>query len=411
MPRRPHRPRLQPRPAARGYGLTEPERRCTLACMNLARASLFAFSLTPLLLSSSCGGEGEGGGGTGGQAGHGGSTTSSATGGTGGTGSSGGSGTGGSGTGGSNTGGKGGGSTGTPCDPSCTGARMCDDGGDCVCAPGWVFDGADCVAETITDPLSRTKAEVCARYAEAVKAPALDWVAGGGGCDPGTVPFEAQVATLRYLDFYRWMVGVGPVQVNPAVAAAEQQCALMLNDYFGHDPGPDVMCYTPEGAAACGASLIAQGYGLMGQVDGYALETGQNFIHHRNVLAVGRAGVWFGKNGASSDMHYGGAYPALPTDPKLVAHPGPGLQVMNKVPLNWWFVQKGTQSTPPLAARVFVKSTMEPKPMVQQHHYTDFSSFQTSGWTPQADVAYLVELVDDAQAVVSSFETTFIACP
>lgn len=368
--------------------------------MSPVRATILAASLAPLLLA--CGKDfpnplGEGGGGA---------STSTNTTGAGATGTTGTTGT-------HSTGGTGGGMTGEPCDPACTGTKMCDDAGMCVCAPGWAFDGADCVAEAVSDPTTRDKAEVCARFAEATVPPAKEWIPGtsGDACDPGTVPFEAQVATLRYLNFYRWMIGVGPVQVDPSVAAAEQECAVMLNYYFGHDPMPDVMCYTPEGAGACADSLIAGGYGLVGQVDGYALETGQNFIHHRNVLAVGRAGVWFGANAGSSDMHYGGAYPALPTDPKFVAHPGPGLQVMSKVPVGWWFVERGTESTPPLDARVFVKETMEEKPMTRQHHYADFSSFQTNGWTPEADVAYLVELVDDNMAVFGSFETTFVNCP
>jgi len=308
-------------------------------------------------------------------------------------------------------GGSGGGDTGKPCSPTCTGTSLCDDSLACLCAPGWTFDGASCVAEPISDPMTRTKEEVCGRLASATEQPAMQWNAGAGGCDPGTVPFDAQVAALRYLNFYRWMIGVGPVQVDTTVASAQQQCALMLNYYFGHDPSPDVMCYTPEGAAACGSSLIASGYGLIGQVDGYALETGQNFIHHRNVLAVGRAGVWFGASSGASDMHYGGAYPALATDPAYVVHPGPGLQVMSKVPLNWWFVEAGTASTPPLDARVSVIATGEPKPMTRQHHFGDFSSFQTSGWTPEADTPYLVELIDDDLAVFGSFETTFINCP
>jgi hypothetical protein len=260
--------------------------------------------------------------------------------------------------------------------------------------------------------MKRTKDEVCQALAAASKAPATQWTPGmGGACDPGTVPYDAEVAAITYLNFYRWMIGVGPVQVVPAVAKDEQACAVILNYYFGHDPMPGVMCYTPEGAAACGSSLIAGGYGLIGQVDGYALETGQNFIHHRNVLAVGRAGVWFGANAGSSDMHYGGAYTPLATDPKFVAHPGPGLQVRSKVPTDWWFVERGTDTTPPLDARVFVKATNEEKPMMRQHHYNDFSSFQPSGWVPAVDTAYRVQLVDDAMAVFSEFETTFIDCP
>ena len=312
----------------------------------------------------------------------------------------------------STTTGSGGGSTGKPCDPTCVGTKLCDDGGICVCAPGWSLSGTDCVAVPVSDPTKRTKAEVCQALADATKPVAKEWIPGTmGACDPGTVPLDAQLATLRYLNFYRWMVGVGPVQVTPQMAQAEQECAAILNYEFGHSPSPTTMCYTALGAQGCSDSLIAGGFGLVGQIDGYALETGQNFIHHRNVLAVGRAGVWFGASGASSDMHYGGAYPALPSDPSFVAHPGPGLQVMSKVPLDWWFVERGAVTTPPLDARVFVKGTNEEKPMKRQHHYNDFSSFQPMGWVPVADTPYRVQLINDSMAVFAEFETTFITCP
>jgi hypothetical protein len=334
----------------------------------------------------------------------------------------------GSGTGGGGTGTSGGGSGGSDggadasvassggdpvgtCDAACTGTKMCNDASACVCAPGFVAAGSDCVAAPVSAPSMRTKAEVCARYAADTAAPAILTKPGSAGvCDPGTVPYDAQVAALRYLNFYRWMLGVGPVQVIPAVAKAEQECAKILNYAFGHSPDPSTQCYTMAGAAACSDSLIAGGFSLVTQFDGYALETEQNLIHRRNVLAVGRAGVWAGASDGSADMHYGGAYPALASDPALVAHPGPGPNVRSKVPSRW-FVQKGTATTPPLDAHVYIASSGEQKPMQRYHHYTDFSSFDLMGWTPAVGVAYRVELVDDAGAIFSKFETTFVDCP
>lgn len=298
------------------------------------------------------------------------------------------------------------------CDAACTGTKMCDGAGACVCAPGWTSSGKDCVAVAISSPAKRTKADVCARYKADTARPAALWKAGTGGeCDPGTVPYDAQVAALRYLNFYRWMVGVGPVQVVPAVAKAEQECAKILGYAFGHSPPPTTKCYTADGAAACGASLIAGGYDLMTQFDGYGMEIDQNLIHRRNVLAVGRAGVWTGTSSpGGSAMHYGGAYPALASDPEFVAHPGPGPNVRARVPSRW-FVQKGTKTIAAVDARVFVVATGEEKPMKRYHHYTDFSSFDVSGWTPVVDTPYRVELIDDAKVTVAKFETTFVDCP
>ena len=297
------------------------------------------------------------------------------------------------------------------CDPNCTGSKMCDDAARCVCAPGWMASGTECVAAPVSAPSSRTKSEVCARFKIDTARPAVLWKPGTAGeCDPGTIPSDAQVAALRYLNFYRWMLGVGPVQVVPAVAKAEQECAKILNYAFGHSPDPSTKCYTVDGANACGGSLIAGGFDLVGQFDGYALETEQNLIHRRNVLAVGRAGVWAGASSGSSDMHYGGAYPALATDPAFVAHPGPGINVRPLVPTRW-FVQRGTASIAAVDAHVYVVSSGEEKPMQRYHHYTDFSSFDLTGWAPVVDVAYRVELVDDTSHVVAKFETTFVDCP
>src|SRR5687768_1573225 len=60
-------------------------------------------------------------------------------------------------------GGSGGGNTGKPCSPTCTGTSLCDDSLACLCAPGWTFDGTTCVVEPISDPMTRTKEEVCGR--------------------------------------------------------------------------------------------------------------------------------------------------------------------------------------------------------------------------------------------------------
>lgn len=303
-----------------------------------------------------------------------------------------------------------GGTVGT-CSPTCTGSSMCDDAGACVCAPGFIASGTSCVASAVTPPATRTKSEVCARYATETARPAVVWKPGAANtCEPGTVPYDAQIAALRYLNFYRWMLGVGPVQVIPEVANDEQACAIILNSEFSHSPATTTKCYTAAGAAACGNSLIAGGFDVITQFDGYALEVEQNLIHRRNVLSVGRAGVWTGMSGGSSDMHYGGSYPALATDPAYVAHPGPGPNVRSKVPSRW-FVERGTATIPAVDARVFVKATNEPKPMTRYHHYTDFSSFDLAGWTPAVDVPYRVELVDDGGAVVSTYETTFVDCP
>ena len=282
----------------------------------------------------------------------------------------------------------------------------------CVCAPGWVARGTDCVAGEVTKPDARTKAEVCARYAEAKAAPATLYTPPGGGeqCAVGPLPYPSQVAALAYLNFYRWMVGVGPVQVVPNEGQGQQECAKILESTFGHDPPPTAPCYTPLGAASCGNSLIAGGFTAVTQFDGYGMEVEQNLVHRRNILAVGRAGVWVGSTGRSSNMHYGGAYPALASDPAFVAHPGPGIVVRERVPARW-FVQKGTASIAAVDARVTEVASGTSKPMKRNHHFNDFSSFDPDGWQPQVDVAYRVELVDDAATVVGSFTTTFVDCP
>ena len=313
---------------------------------------------------------------------------------------------------GSDAGGGGGGdNTGLPCDPECRGAMMCNDDGQCVCAPGWGLGDETCEAVTVSDPATRSREEVCARWEEDRMFATPLWTPGTGDmCDPGTVSFEAQVSGLRWLNFWRWMLGIGPVQVAPEVAEAEQQCAKLLGFEFSHSPSPETPCYTEEGAAACGASLIASGHGLTGQLDAYAMEVDQNLVHRRNVLSVGRAGVWLGDAGGPAAMHYGGSYPALESDPEIVAHPGPGLMIASMVPRTW-FVQAGTTTIPPVDARVFVADTDEEMPMTRGHYFGDFSSFSPEGWTPQLDTPYRIELIDETNTPLATWQTTFITCP
>jgi hypothetical protein len=75
-----------------------------------------------------------------------------------------------------------------------------------------------------------------------------------------------------------------------------------------------------------------------------------------------------------------------------------------------WFVQKSTQGTPPVSARVTVVESGESKTMVDEHHHADFSTFHPDGWTPALDETYRVELVEDGGAVFAAYETTFIDC-
>ncbi|HEX2057955.1 MAG TPA: CAP domain-containing protein [Actinomycetota bacterium] len=127
---------------------------------------------------------------------------------------------------------------------------------------------------------STDRAEVERGFLEEV-LPALDvpigWTGDVPSCDPGAPSAAAQAATLTTLNYVRELAGVDPVTLDPALSAAAQKAALIMdaNDELDHFPPQSWRCWTQEGADAAGSSNLALGMSGAGAILGYMQDDGQ----------------------------------------------------------------------------------------------------------------------------------------
>jgi hypothetical protein len=217
-----------------------------------------------------------------------------------------------------------------PCDAVTCGANeRCDAStASCICLPGFVSSGSSCVAAEPGDPSTRTVAEVCAAWEEGHRETATTaWVPGGGGdCDPGSMTPEAIDDTLRRINMFRWMIGLGPVVDRPEDHARQQECARMMdaNNALSHSPPTGWECYTSEGAAGAGSSNLALGVSAAADtIDLYVGDNGVPSLGHRRWVfngPLGSVGIGqVGRGGCLGVFHGGGS-----TSRTWTAWPPPG---------------------------------------------------------------------------------------
>ena len=183
-------------------------------------------------------------------------------------------------------------------------------------------DPDDCPLE------DRTEDQVCDHWREQHLDVAVEWVAGPNPedrCDLGSVPGDAQQNGIRRTNLYRWLVGLGPVRLDPARIPVQQACAVVqaAMGRLDHNPPPDAPCYTPEAAQGAGSSNLALGAGLADSVDLYVGDVGVASLGHRRwVLNPSAQVTAFGfkpRGGCMYSFSMGG-----PVDVDFVAWPPPG---------------------------------------------------------------------------------------
>lgn len=82
------------------------------------------------------------------------------------------------------------------------------------------------------------------------EAVASGWTGNAASCTVGTESQASLDATLRSVNRFRAMTGLGPVGFDPALNARALAAALMMHakDDLEHQPGRDWPCYTDAGA-------------------------------------------------------------------------------------------------------------------------------------------------------------------
>lgn len=210
---------------------------------------------------------------------------------------------------------------GDPMDPPPT-----DPPADCL-EPGFVSTSQGCAPDAPEPFLSRSEADICARWQSDHQAVFPEWepLDDGEPCDPGVVPADALANALVRTNLYRWLAGASPVVLDDERFETQQACAVIqaAQGYLDHHPTESSPCYSSLGAAGAGSSNLAGGASLAGSIDLYVGDNGVPSLGHRRWLLNPTATTTqFGHKSGWSCMYSfsmdGGA------SPSFVAWPPPG---------------------------------------------------------------------------------------
>jgi hypothetical protein len=196
------------------------------------------------------------------------------------------------------------------------------------CPAGLHIDSDRCVANGLPIVTTRSEAAVCARFNSDYQWSDSEYEAvdSSDSCDIGRVPQAALDNAMTRTNLYRWLVGVDLTSLLPDLYPQQQACAATMAaiGFLSHQLGPDMACYTDDASYGAGSSNISQGAGLVGSVDNYVSDWGNEttFGHRRWLVGPFMAGTQFGHKNGFSCMHTFSL--GNGNDPGYVAYPPPG---------------------------------------------------------------------------------------
>jgi hypothetical protein len=278
------------------------------------------------------------------------------------------------------------------------------------CPSGQVDNGITCVPIDPADPAQRSMAEVCARWAaDHVLTDPHPFTAGAGGdCDSGTLSASGKADTLKRLDGFRWLAGLGPTSESATLDATDQKCANLESwwDFSSgnspHSPPATAKCYTAAGAQGAGMSNIAWGNGPADSIDQFMEDNGNaSTMGHRRWLVnppLGPIGIGYWEGGGM----YGSAeclavFGASGTGPKppWVAVPNPGFVPM-PIPTWTWTFHSALGGAATATITVVRASDNANLPVTRATldagYGQDAVSWKPMGWTPAANETYKVTI-------------------
>lgn len=305
----------------------------------------------------------------------------------------------------------------TACAP-CAKHEICNEStATCVCSPGFVSDGSACVATLPGDPTAHTQVEVCAQWNDGhmVTEPS-PLVASGEQCDAGYLKSGGISDTLKRINMFRWLAGLGPTTASDAENAATQKCANLeawwpWTGGSPHSPPSTTPCYTAEGGAAAGRSNIAWGSGgPAGAIDQFMQDNGnETTMGHRRWIVnppLGPVGIGYwetgGMYGSASCLSVFGGSGGGPT-PDWVGVPNPGFVPIEIAKWTWTFHKSGIAGATVTMIReddgAPLEVTMLP---LNQGYGQDAISWAPKGWTVEAGKTYQVAVHNGDVTVVYS---------
>ncbi|MGE0326131.1 MAG: hypothetical protein AB7S68_27635 [Polyangiaceae bacterium] len=301
------------------------------------------------------GGSGAGGSGAGGSGANGGSATT------------GGAGNGGAGNGGSSTSGgssgqsQGGTSSVGPCQGvTCGATEYCDPAdSQCKCLPGWTAGGGTCAPNLPGDPAGHSQQAVCDMWNWGHQIDdANPWTSGGSQCDPGTTSRVGLNDTVRRLNAFRWLIGLGPSADSASADETGRWCAVLASwNPPGtvpdpHNPPSSATCYTAAGATGTGSSNLAWGpRHPANAIDQFVQDNGVGSLGHRRWIfnpPLGPVGIgYYAGGGQYGDAQCLGVFASTGggPSPDWVSWPPPGFAPVSVFAWTWSFHHKNSLSS------------------------------------------------------------------
>ncbi|MES2709748.1 MAG: CAP domain-containing protein [Verrucomicrobiota bacterium] len=161
--------------------------------------------------------------------------------------------------------------------------------------PGTGNPGA--VQDFTVDPLNRRDVLSfynCVHAASENYRTRMEWTGSVAAGTAGTTGAVFREDVRRRLNFYRALTGLpADIVFDPVKNGKAQQAALMMsrNNTLSHSPPESWEAWTPEGAAAAGASNLALGNFGPGAIDAYLTDDGANnlLVGHRRWILYSKA--------------------------------------------------------------------------------------------------------------------------
>lgn len=235
-----------------------------------------------------------------------------------------------------------------------------------------------------------------------VSADELNWTGSAATCTPGNISSFAQEQTLKTINYFRKLVGLPNVTMDPAQNAKCQEAALMMhsNNRLNHYPPSTWLCYTNDGAVTASQSNLSMGMHSSSAVAGYMNDEGEDnsAAGHRRWILYSKAAKFGHGATANTDVLkvIGDNGPAANVD--FIAFPSSGFFPAPLLPSSnrWSFGKPGADFTNATVTMLDEKGnnipvTQEP---LKTGHGDNTIVWQPAGInaTSQTDVKYTIKL-------------------
>lgn len=179
------------------------------------------------------------------------------------------------------------------------------------------------------------------------------WRAGATVCDLGALPDATRQASVEWVNYFRRMVGLGPVGEDPNDRSAAQGCALLLerNGQLSHTPPSTWTCASLAARDAAGRSNLSGNvgfpmspwYSVRGWID-EGRDLSGTLGHRRWLFSPELRSVAYGQTGSFACMTLGlGSRDAHA--PRFIAWPPAGWVPTAVLGTIWSFSQPGVTAS------------------------------------------------------------------